>query len=252
MPIFDDDELERMEASLEERRAAAAPARGGNAWIAALLILAAAGVVTFLIVRHKAEQDRAAAAAPAVAADSGLAARSAAGALSRPAGSRSARRDESEPAGGRNLEQELEAQREQRARIERQRVEEAEARRQRQEQSAARRRGEELPRIASWWATQKPRISGLEAEAARLADPRGRVDVACRDYVAAVEAALAAGLGVAPSDELAAAVGRFVFFHSRAADECRASRFQSAQAQLASAPMATVALRRAIEEALSR
>ncbi len=247
MPLFDEDELARMEQSLSGRAAARRGGRPGAGGVVLVLLAAVAiGAVVLLAVRGQQRVESAAAAATPPAGPS-RAAEAARRALERA--------PLTEPA---TLEtqagelQERDAEAESQRRFEERRSQLATSRPTRSEAAATRRAGERQ-RAETWWRRHAAAIDALDAAAARVVNPETtRIDVACTDYVRTFEEILATDVRPAPTDELATAIQRYFFFHSNAVASCRAERFLDVQAQLATWSGAARSLEATVAEALSR
>lgn len=247
MPLFDDDELARMEQSLASRAQAARGGRhGAGGVVLVLLAVVAVGAIVLLAVRGGQGDALAEKTAPAGAGSSraGEAAQLALGARPRletpaPVASSSER-------AGRDAE--AEAQR----RFEERRAQLAETRPS-QREPAGRRLAEERARAESWWRRHAASIEALDDAAARVVHPgTTRIDAACGDYVRTFDELLATDLRPAPTDALATALQRYLFFHTNAVASCRSGRWLDVQSQLATWDGASRTLEATVAESLAR
>lgn len=249
MPLFDDDELARMEQSLAGRGAAARGARPGAGGVVLVLLAAVAiGAVVLLALRGRTPGRDAAAASESAPAGPSLAARAARNAAGRPAGSPTAAID---PDGPRRLDPDVDAEAESRRRFEERRAQLA-ATRPSARDAGAGRRAADRERAQSWWRRHGGSFDALDGAAARVVDPATtRIDVACGEYVRTFDELLGTDVRPAPTDGLATAVQRYFFFHSNAVASCRANRFRDAENQLATWAGAARSLESAVAEALA-
>jgi len=247
VPLFDDDELARMEESLASRGAAARPRRhGAGGLILVVLALVAIGVVALLAWRSGKREGPAdeSAAAASETSRAGEAATLALGERPRLATPPPAIAPSTLP----DRDAEAEAQR----RFEERRAQLAETRPS-QRDSSVRRRADERQRTETWWRRHAGSIEALDDAAARVVHPgTTRIDAACAEYVRIFDELLATDLRPAPTDGLATALQRYLFFHTNAATSCRAARFLDVQAQLATWDSASRLLEAKVAEALSQ
>ncbi len=269
MTLFDPRQLERMEQDLGTRRSGRSSGPTGPGpglfWFLVVVVLAAVGGGTWWYAQRGAgSADQSEDGGPAGA---GSAAASARRALAERTGGDpgAASAASSKPPGGKNLEQALAEQREEQAKINRLREQEAEERLRRTEGERERRRLAERDRVASWWQANRLAFQQVDTAARQVVDltgryvdaqgnivpAPGRVDLACKSYVAAFDALLAGPARAAPSDELATALQRYLFYHQKGTHLCRTDHYQPAQTQLGSAATASADLRGAIDAALS-
>jgi len=247
VPLFDDEELARMEQSLSSRAAAARSRRpGAGGVVLVLLAVVAVGAVALLAVRaRRGNEPPVESAAPAEGPSrAGEAARLALG--ERPRLETSAPPASSSDRAGRDAE--AEAQR----RFEERRAQLAETR-PAQREPTGRRLAEERARAETWWRRHAGTIEALDDAAARVVHPgTTRIDSACGEYVRVFDELLATDLRPAPTDSLATALQRYLFFHTNAVASCRAARYLDVQAQLATWDGASRTLEAAVAETLAR
>lgn len=248
MPLFDDEELARMERSLASRAQAARGRRhGAGGVVLVLLAVVAVGAIALLAVRAgQGDEAPAEKTAPAAAKTSraGEAAQLALGA--RP------RLDTPAPIASSSERAGRDAEAESQRRFEERRAQLAETRPS-QREPAGRRLAEERARAESWWRRHAASIEALDDAAARVVHPgTTRIDAACGDYVRTFDELLATDLRPAPTDALATALQRYLFFHTNAVASCRSGRWLDVQSQLATWDGASRTLEAAVAESLAR